>query len=110
METTLQGGVERKVKSLTTIVYTLGCERFGTEKQKKQGNTRQPNRREHQISKLRRELRCLRNWFRRSNITERIGLQQLRDDLRKQLKSIRNAENTRRKRREAAKKRAINYY
>ena len=72
----------------------------------KQKETPRPNRRQTRIQNLRRELRQLRRRYRDSSPTERVGLTQLRATLRSQLTSLRKAENTGRKTRERAKKRA----
>ena len=64
------------------------------------------NRRQTRIQNLRRELRQLRRRYHDSSTAERVGLTQLRATLRSQLASPRKAENTRRKTRERAKKRA----
>ncbi|VDI56155.1 Hypothetical predicted protein [Mytilus galloprovincialis] len=59
-ETSLQGSVERRIETLTTLVYNIGKERFGVEERKERSNTKQtPNRREQKIKQLRKELKDL---------------------------------------------------
>ena len=106
LEASLQGPVDRKLTTLTTLIYSVGKERFGLEEERVQKDTPRPNRRQTRIQNLRRELRQLRRRYRDSSPTERVGLTQLRATLRSQLTSLRKAENTRRKTRERAKKRA----
>ena len=96
----------RKLTTLTTLIYSVGKERFGLEEERAQKDTPRPNRRQTCIQNLRRELRQLRKRYSDSSPTEKVGLTQLRAKLRSQLSSLRKAENTRRKTRERAKKRA----
>ena len=67
---------------------------------------RTENRREREIRKLRRELKSIRKQYKRANEVERIGLHQIRDDIREKLKRLRNAERIRRTRKERSKKRS----
>ena len=106
LEASLQGPVDRKPTTLTTLIYSVGKERFGLEEERVQKDTPRPNRRQIRIQNLRRELRQLRRRCRDISSTERVGLTQLRATLRSQLTSLQKAENTRRKIREMAKKRA----
>ncbi|XP_052223957.1 uncharacterized protein LOC127839609 [Dreissena polymorpha] len=86
----MQGPVDRKLTTLTTLIYSVGKERFGLEEERVRKEPPRPNRRQVRIQNLR----------------QRIGLAQLRDTVRTQLTSVRKAENSRRKTRERAKKRA----
>jgi len=106
LETSIQGPVHRKLHTLTTLVYSVAKERFGIEEAKKRKEAPKPNRRQHRIENMRREIRQLKKQYRNSSTVQRLGLSQLRDTLRTQLKSLRRAENTRRKARERAQKRA----
>ena len=106
LEASLQGPVDRKLTTLTTLIYSVGKERFGLEEERVQKDTPRLNRRQTRIQNLRRELSQLRRRYRDSSPTERVGLTQLRATLRSHLTSLRKAENTRRKTRERAKKRA----
>ncbi|XP_060082190.1 uncharacterized protein LOC132561508 [Ylistrum balloti] len=104
--TTLQGGVEKKITSLTTIVYTVSCERFGVQEWKRAEVVHQPSRRQQEVAKLRKELKVLRKQYRKANELERYGLQQLRYDIRTKLTTLQKAERSRESRRVTAKKRA----
>ncbi|XP_052268662.1 uncharacterized protein LOC127870041 [Dreissena polymorpha] len=106
LETTLQGPVEKKLKSLTNLVHSIGKERFGEVKRKPTRTPAQPNRRQRQITEIRKELKSLRKSYQKANIEERPGLQQLRDELRQKLTDLRKAEQLRDKRKKRAKRRA----
>ena len=106
LEASLQGPVDRKLTTLTTLIYCVEKERVGLEEERVQKDTPRPNKRQIRIQNLRRELRQLRRWYSDSSPTERVGLTQLKTTLRSQLTSLRKAENTRRKTRERAKIRA----
>ena len=99
----MQGPVDRKLKTLTTLIYSVAKERFGLEEPKA---CNEPPRRQTQIEKLRRELRQLGRRYFNSPPSEQLRLSQLRDTIRSQLDSLRKAENTKRKNRKRAKKRA----
>jgi len=107
LQSTLQGRVERKINTLTTIVYSMGLEQFGCE-----GNDRIhkpepiPNRRESEWKKLREELNSLRKRFKKASAEEKRGLAEIREQLRSRLKTLTTAERLRRKRRERTRKRA----
>jgi len=88
------------------IIYSVAKERFGLEEPKACKELPRPNRRYTRIENLRRELRRLRRRYLNSSQFEQLGLFQLRDTVRSQLNSLWKAENTRRKNRERAKKRA----
>ncbi|XP_021349432.1 uncharacterized protein LOC110466448 [Mizuhopecten yessoensis] len=108
LETTLQGNVERKVEALTSIVYSVCKERFGVETSRTQprAKTTKENRRERKIKQLRKELRELGKRFKTAPESEKVGIQQIRDDLRETLRRLRNAERLRKGRKERAKRRA----
>ncbi|CAC5406837.1 unnamed protein product [Mytilus coruscus] len=56
LETSLQGCVENRIETLTTLYYNIGKERFGVEERKEKNNIKQtPNRREQNIKQLRKE-------------------------------------------------------
>ena len=57
LEASLQGPVDRKLTTLTTLIYIVGKERFGLEEERVQKDTPSPNRRQTRIQNLRRELR-----------------------------------------------------
>ena len=106
LEASMQGPVDRKLQTLTTLIYSVAKERFGLEETRVPRDPPKPNRRQTRIENMRRELKQLRRRFRDSSPSEQLGLSELRDTLRSQLISLRKAENTRRKTRESAKKRA----
>jgi len=107
LQSTLQGRVERKINILTTLVYSLGLERFGTDEKESQPKPApNPNRREREKKKVREELNSLRKRYKKANEVERKGLAKLREELRSRLKILTTAERLRRKRRERTRKRA----
>ncbi|VDI78752.1 Hypothetical predicted protein [Mytilus galloprovincialis] len=60
LETSLQGCVERRIKTLTILAYDTGKKRFGVEDRKERRNTKQaPNSREQKIKHIRKELKDL---------------------------------------------------
>jgi len=105
LEAAFQGPVNRKLQTLTTIVCSIAKERFGVEEVKVRREPPKLNRRQLRIENLSRELRQLKRRYRQSSPTERLGLSQLRNTVRTLLKSLRKAENTRKKARERTKKR-----
>ena len=107
LQSTLQGTVDRKIKAMTTIVYSLGLERFGSEEKEKQPRPQPvPNRRERERKKIRGELNSLKKQYRKASDEARKGLAQLREELRGRLKTLTMAERLRRKRKERTRKRA----
>ena len=66
----------------------------------------QPNRREKKIKKLREELKKLRKAFKSANPEEKEGLKDLRDEHRKEISSLRKAEQILKRKRNTARKRA----
>ena len=108
LETTLQGNAERKMESLTNIVYNIGKERFGVEeeKSKKAGEHQTPNRRERRIRECRQELKNLNKQFQKENEMEKAGIAILTDDIRLELSKLRRAERLRQKRKHKEKNRA----
>lgn len=103
---TMQGPADRKLKGMTTLVYTVGRERFGPVITRRQKPQPTPNRRQSRMKQIRGELRSLTKAFRKASQEERMGLQQLRDILRRELHTLRKAENARTARRRKARKRA----
>jgi hypothetical protein len=106
LEVTLAGELDRKVKAMSTIIYNMGCERFGLEERKKQPEIKKSNRRENEISRIRGELRQLTKAYKKATREEKTGLEELRRNNRERLKILRRAENNRKKRRERTRKRA----
>ena len=104
---TMKGDAFQKIHTMTTLVYAVGKERFGVEeKAHQQHKTTVSNRRVREIKKLRGEIRTLTKQYRKAGSEERIGLCQLRTTLRERMKTLRKAENIRKKRQEKAKQRA----
>ena len=84
-----------------------GRETFGTEEVKvKQQVAPSTNRRKVQIRNVRRDLRSIKKQWKKGDEHEKEGLKAIRDDLRKQLQSLRAAERNRQKRRRRAKARS----
>ncbi|XP_052238470.1 uncharacterized protein LOC127849759 [Dreissena polymorpha] len=68
LQTTLQGRVERKINILTTLVYSLGLEQFGTDEKESQPKPAPyPNRREREKKKVREELNSLIKRYKKAN-------------------------------------------
>ena len=71
LETSLQGCVERRIKTLTILAYDTGKKRFGVEDRKERRNTKQaPNSREQKIKHIRKELKDLSRRYKRRNKIE----------------------------------------
>ncbi|CAC5411225.1 unnamed protein product [Mytilus coruscus] len=69
--TDISGCVERRIETLTTLVYNIGKDRFGVEERKERSNIKQtPNSREQKIKQLRKELKDLNRRYKRSNKIE----------------------------------------
>jgi hypothetical protein len=108
LDSALQGNVEKKLQTLPSLVYSVGKERFGLEQRRRTAPSGAPtlNRRQREIQTIRRELRSLRKQYRKATDEEKAGLHQLRHIQRERLKTLRNAENINKKRKEKARKRA----
>ena len=72
----------------------------------KQQGVPSTNRREVQIRNVRQDLRSIKKQWKKGDEHEKEGLKAIRDDLRKQLQSLRAAERNRQKRRRRAKARS----
>ncbi|XP_052257664.1 uncharacterized protein LOC127862512 [Dreissena polymorpha] len=90
---------------MTSLIYTVGKERYGVYVPKHSKPSSQPNRRERQIQAIRQELKKLRKAYRNAKDEEKLGLQELRDLQRKQLRELRKAETARKNRRKRAQQR-----
>ena len=84
---------------MTTLVYTVAKERFGTKKTRRPKPQQTPNRRQSRIKQIRGELKSLNKAYKKASQEERLGLQELRDILRRELQTLRKAENARTARR-----------
>ena len=96
LEATLSGDVARKLRVMTTIVYNLGKERFGTQPRnacKLVTNT--PTMREREIRILRKDLKALTRQYRRATAEEKTGISKLTDEVRTKLIRLRKAETIR---------------
>jgi len=102
----MQWPADRKLKCMTTLVYTVGRERFVTVKARGPKPQHTPNRRQSRMKQIRGELWSLTKAYRKASQEERMGLQELRDILRRELCTLRKAENARTTRRKKARKRA----
>ncbi|XP_019617765.1 PREDICTED: uncharacterized protein LOC109465064 [Branchiostoma belcheri] len=89
------------------VKWPPGLERFG-EKELGKGRPQinQPNRREREKQRIRKDLEALRKRWKEASQEERDALSSLREELRVRLRSLSNAERTRKKRRQKEKKRA----
>ncbi|XP_076075792.1 uncharacterized protein LOC143046522 [Mytilus galloprovincialis] len=107
LEATLAGRVDRKITAMTSIIYSVGKDRFGVIPQGKQ-STKQghSNRRQKKIKELRGDLRRLKKRYKVAKENERLPLQQLRKETREKLKTLTRAETHRRDRKKKAKERA----
>ncbi|VDI05049.1 Hypothetical predicted protein [Mytilus galloprovincialis] len=107
LETSLQGCVERRIETLTTLVYNIGKERFGVEERKERNNTKQtPNRREQKIKQLRNELKDLNRRYKKSNEIEKLGITCITDTVREELRRTRREEQLKNSNKKKAKNRA----
>ncbi|VDI43606.1 Hypothetical predicted protein [Mytilus galloprovincialis] len=108
LETSLQGCVERRIETLTTLVYNIGKERFGVEERKERSNIKHqtPNRREQKIKQLRKELKDLNRRFKKSNEIEKLGIACITDNVREELRRTRRAEQLKNSNKKKAKNRA----
>ena len=83
---------------------SVGHKRFGG-KDKKDTPKNKPNRGEERVVQIRKELRILRSRWKNCQEIEKVGIKQLRDDLREKLKWKRRAEYYRKKRKKKEKAR-----
>lgn len=76
LEATLARPAERKIDSITTIVFTMAREQFGTQERQENSGTpgKGPNRQESEISQLSREIKTLNMQLRRDNAEEKEGI------------------------------------
>lgn len=93
---------------MTTIIFTMARERFGTEERKDSSRTQgnQPNRRAREILQLRREIKTLNKQFKTASAEEKEGIKDLASGLRGQLCRLRRAERSLKLRKEKEAKQA----
>ena len=107
LDSALSGEVDRKIKAMGSIMYSVAAERFGTvENKRPQQQPHKVNRRTQQIGKIRVELRALTKQYKQAGVNEKAALEELRECLREKLKTLRRAEGHRRRCRDREKKRA----
>lgn len=108
LNTSLAGGIDKKVEAMATIMYNVGKERFGLEevRQKQQKSTGHRNRRQQERASIRRDLRQLSKRYRVAPEEERAALAELRQGMRERLKILNRAERSRKRRKERARARA----
>ncbi|KAJ8006925.1 hypothetical protein DPEC_G00112270 [Dallia pectoralis] len=100
VESVLAGDIGRKIKAMSTIIWNMGVERFGTEQRQIKGPQQVgENRRSGEIAKLRGDLRRLRKAFRQAPDDEKPSLKEMRDNIRERIKILRRTECQRRDRR-----------
>ena len=108
LQTVMIGSPDKKMETLTTILYSMGKDRFGVVRKHRPTET-QPvilNRRQTKIAALRVECRKLTKQYKQATEEEKIGLSQLRNGIREQLQSLRRAENNKKNRKKRSKTRA----
>ncbi|XP_072047083.1 uncharacterized protein [Amphiura filiformis] len=98
LENTLKGTSKRKLEVMGDLIYDFGKVRFGTVESRQQRPEPTPNRRQKEISRLRKELRALKHQWNKAGPEEKPGLAQLREQARTKLMSLRRAESQRKKR------------
>lgn len=108
LEHVLAGELNRKMKAMASIIWSIGAERFGV----KQTKTHQPrpvqqreNRRIKEIKLHRADRRRHRKAFIQAEEEEKQALKEIWDTLRERIKTLRRAEYYRRDRRRRAKQR-----
>lgn len=97
------GNVHTKLSSLSTIVFTVGQERFGlvkTRERKEADIINKPNRRQVEIQKLRIEIKFINRQYRRASDEEKEGLRQLLFILRDKINHLQKAERIKKSREE----------
>lgn len=98
LNTSLRGKASDKLQQMTNIIFSVSESRFESKQSEKQAKgVAGPSRRQRAIASLRKDLRSLRQQWKRADETERDGLRCLRDEARKKLASLRRAEKRRRK-------------
>ena len=88
------------------MIYTIAEDSFGVEEKQQKRKVHHASRRQREIAIIRRELRTLAKTYRRSSDEEKKGLSEIRNDLRKRMKELRNAERVRKNKRGKNRKRA----
>ncbi len=105
LENTLRGTSKRKLEVMGDLIHEFSEVRFGLVEPRKQSPAPTPSRRQKEISRLRRELRSLRQRWKVAEVEERPGLEELRENVRTKLSALRRAEAQRVKRKKRDKAR-----
>ena len=105
LDTALQGPVDRKMTTMTRLIYSISKERFGVVQKKESTQAPTMNRRQQQIMEIRKELRSIKKLYRKASDEEKEGLQQVRNTLREKLNTRRKAEQIRKKKKEKERQR-----
>lgn len=103
-EVTAKGDVERRLKTMTTIIVCMAAERFGVEEERAAKQPYTKNQRAVKIHNIRKELKALKRQHKAASEDEHAQLAELCLILRKRLLILRRAEQHRRQRRERARK------
>ncbi len=96
---TPKGTSKRKLEKMGDLIYDVGKARFGLIELRERWPEQAPNRRQKEISRLRRELRSRRHQWKEAEPDDKPGLAGLREQARAKLTSLRRAESQRAKRR-----------
>lgn len=93
---------------MTTIVFTMAREGFGTEEKKGSSGTpgKRPNKRARGITPLRKEIKTLTQQYKQASSEEKEGIKDLTTELQVQLRRLRRAERSLRLREEKEAKQA----
>lgn len=107
LESNLIGIVENKISTMSNMVYNIGCDRFGTLEKRgsKKPGSAYSSKREQKISEIRKELKNLTKLWRQARVNEKQALNELREEHRTTLKSLRRAENNKKNRKKRQQRR-----
>lgn len=106
LEATAKGDVDRRLRTMTTIIVSMAEERLGVEEEMAVKQPYFKSQRAVKIHNIRKELKALKKQHKAASAEERSPLTELRLMLRKKLLTLRRAEQHRRQRTERARKRA----
>ena len=106
IQSAMKGDMERRLSFMTTIITSLVSERFGCVEPRQPRRPYTANCRVNKMKDLKKEIRSLKKFYRRASIEERQPLKELRGILRGELKTLRQAEWHKRRRKERSRKRA----
>ena len=106
LETALAGTVNRKLAAMASIMYSMDKDRSWVQEKRETQAKPVDNRRQRTIAQLRGDIRRLTSRFKEASPEERPAMAELRKHLRELVALLRRAENTRKNRKEWARKRA----